>query len=248
MKRILVVDDEEVLCEILKFNLRNASYEVDVANSAEEAFSKLKNSYDLILLDVLMEGITGFKFAELIRAEYGITIPIIFITSKDSEKDMLTGFELGADDYIVKPFSIKEVLARIRAVLNRAGIRAGELNEKQENPASIKKKKNSSAEKVVYKFGTLIVDQITKTASVEKVPVKMTKKEFEILCMLSSEPKKVFPRKIILEKVWRNETLVIERTVDVHIARLRKKLGRYGNCIVNKSGFGYSFNPEKEKF
>lgn len=243
MKKILVVDDEEVLCEILKFNLKSANYQVDVANSAEDAFAKLKNDYDLILLDVMMEGISGFKFAELLRSDYGITVPIIFVTSMDSEHDKLTGFGLGADDYIIKPFSIKEVLARIKAVLLRSENKANFLNNQNES-AEIKRKKEEKIEKPI-KFGGLQVDYITKTATVDKEAVSMTKKEFEILYMLTSEPKKVFPRNVILENVWKNEAFVMDRTVDVHIARLRKKLQKYGNCIINKSGFGYSFNPDE---
>ncbi len=242
MKKILVVDDEEVLCEILRFNLKSANYQVDVANSAEYAFSRLKNGYDLILLDVMMEGISGFKFAELLRDDYGINVPIIFVTSMDSETDKLKGFGLGADDYIVKPFSIKEVLARINAVLQRAEMRqnySANLTENVEN----KKPKEEKIEKTI-KFGNFQIDYLTKTASVDKQAVSMTKKEFEILYMLTSEPKKVFPRSIILEKVWKNEAYVMDRTVDVHIARLRKKLQKYGDCIINKSGYGYSFNPD----
>jgi two-component system alkaline phosphatase synthesis response regulator PhoP len=242
MKKILVVDDEEVLCEILRFNLKTANYQVDVANSAEDAFAKLKNDYDLILLDVMMEGISGFKFAELLRTDYGITIPIIFVTSMDSENDKLIGFSLGADDYIIKPFSIKEVLARIKAVLLRSENKNNTII--QAETIDNKRKREEKIEKTI-KFGGLHIDYVTKTATVDKEAVSMTKKEFEILYMLSSEPKKVFPRNVILENVWKNESYVMDRTVDVHIARLRKKLAKYGNCIINKSGFGYSFNPDE---
>lgn len=246
MKKILVVDDEEVLCEILRYNLKSANYQVDIANSATDAFSKLKNSYDLILLDVMMDGITGFKFAELLRDDYSINIPIIFVTSKDSEKDKLTGFGLGADDYIIKPFSIKEVLARVNAVLNRAETRKGIIPQIPKE-SDVKKKKDDKNEKSIIRISGLVVDNLTKTTTVDKEPVIMTKKEFEILYMLTLEPKRVFPRSMILENIWKNETFVIDRTVDVHIARLRKKLGRFGNCIINKSGFGYSFNPDELK-
>ncbi len=249
MKKILVVDDEEVLCEILRYNLKSANYQVDIAYSAEDAFSKLKNFYDLILLDVMMDGITGFKFAELIRDDYGINVPIIFITSKDSEKDKLTGFGLGADDYITKPFSVKEVIARVRAVIHRTEKFKLSESEPEVQKLIKDKERKRKEEKVarLVKIAGLQVDYDTKTATIDKEPITMTKKEFEILYMLTAEPKKVFPRQIILENVWKNEAFVIDRTVDVHIARLRKKLLKYGNCIINKSGFGYSFNPDEIK-
>jgi two-component system alkaline phosphatase synthesis response regulator PhoP len=243
MKKILVVDDEEDLCEILQFNLKNSGYNVDVAYSSEEAFAKLKNNYDLLLLDVMMGGISGFKLAELIRQEYHNDVPIMFITARDNESDKLKGFNLGADDYISKPFSIKEVIARVNAVLirtdNSLKKKAIEEIEKVEQKSEINTK-NSKKENITV--NDLTINMENKSVSLSGVLIKLTKKEFEILQMLINEPYKVFSRTNILDAVWKNEAYVLERTVDVHIARLRKKLLQYGSCIVNRSGYGYCFD------
>ncbi len=243
MKKILVVDDEEDLCEILQFNLKNSGYNVDVAYSSEEAFAKLKNNYDLLLLDVMMGGISGFKLAELIRQEYHNDVPIMFITARDNESDKLKGFNLGADDYISKPFSIKEVIARVNAVLirtdNSLKKKAIEEIEKVEQKSEIDTK-NSKKENITV--NDLTINMENKSVSLSGVLIKLTKKEFEILQMLINEPYKVFSRTNILDAVWKNEAYVLERTVDVHIARLRKKLLQYGSCIVNRSGYGYCFD------
>lgn len=243
MKKILVVDDEEDLCEILQFNLKNSGYNVDVAYSSEEAFAKLKNNYDLLLLDVMMGGISGFKLAELIRQEYHNDVPIMFITARDNESDKLKGFNLGADDYISKPFSIKEVIARVNAVLirtdNSIKKKAIEEIEKVEQKSEINTK-NSKKENITV--NDLTINMENKSVSLSGELIKLTKKEFEILQMLINEPYKVFSRTNILDAVWKNEAYVLERTVDVHIARLRKKLLQYGSCIVNRSGYGYCFD------
>lgn len=243
MKKILVVDDEEDLCEILQFNLKNSGYNVDVAYSSEEAFAKLKNNYDLLLLDVMMGGISGFKLAELIRQEYHNDVPIMFITARDNESDKLKGFNLGADDYISKPFSIKEVIARVNAVLirtdNSLKKKAIEEIEKVEQKSEINTK-NSKKENITV--NDLTINMENKSVSLSGELIKLTKKEFEILQMLINEPYKVFSRTNILDAVWKNEAYVLERTVDVHIARLRKKLLQYGSCIVNRSGYGYCFD------
>jgi DNA-binding response OmpR family regulator len=243
MKKILVVDDEEDLCEILQFNLKNSGYNVDVAYSSEEAFAKLKNNYDLLLLDVMMGGISGFKLAELIRQEYHNDVPIMFITARDNESDTLKGFNLGADDYISKPFSIKEVIARVNAVLirtdNSLKKKAIEEAEKVEQKSEIDTK-NSKKENITV--NDLTINMENKSVSLSGELIKLTKKEFEILQMLINEPYKVFSRTNILDAVWKNEAYVLERTVDVHIARLRKKLLQYGSCIVNRSGYGYCFD------
>lgn len=237
-KKILIIDDEEDLCEILKYNLTNAGYDADVSYSAEDAFTKLKNGYDLLLLDVMLGGISGFKLAELIRGDYNYNIPIIFITAKDSEKDRLTGFGIGGDDYILKPFSVREVVARVKAVLSRVrGTRSSEseISVKADNP------------ELENKFEEMHVNNNSKTLTIEGKHVELTKKEYEILYTLISEKSKLFSRNELLVRVWKNETYVLERTVDVHIARLRKKLGKYSNCIVNKSGFGYYFEIDYNK-
>jgi len=238
-KRILVVDDEEDLCEILRFNLNSAGYLTDVAFSAEEAFAKLKNNYDLLLLDVMLGGITGFKLAELIREEYHDNVPIIFITARDSVDDKLKGFNTGADDYILKPFSVKEVVARVQAVLSRTEFRKRSEMERIEKEKNQEKAKKSEKELLI--FSDMVINSETKQLSIHDRNIKLTKKEFEILYMLAVEPQKIFSRAHILDLVWKNEAYVLDRTVDVHIARLRKKLGEYSGCIVNRSGYGYCF-------
>lgn len=245
MKKILVVDDEEDLCEILSFNLKSAGYQVDVAYSAEEAFVKLKNRYDLLLLDVMMTGISGFKFAELIRKDYNNDVPIIFITARDSELDKLSGFRLGTDDYITKPFSVKEVLARVGAVLYRSKDR---LEKEIENLKRESESKSNPVEEQsgqIITIATLIINNHTKSAFIDKENLKLTKKEFEILYALASKPNKVLTRSEIFDLVWRKEAYVLDRTVDVHIARLRKKLDIYGKYITNKFGYGYCFEQDE---
>ena len=243
MKRILVVDDEEDLCEILQFNLKSAGYMADVAYSAEDAFAKLKNNYDLLLLDVMMGGISGFKLAELIRAEYHNNVPIIFITARDSETDKLKGFNIGADDYIAKPFSIKEVIARVQAVLSRSDSRPKIVTEQPSERASAPTSKPSREPELKdIEYPGVLITASNKTVLIDETPLKLTKKEFEILYLLALDPQKIFSRSKILDLVWKNEAYVLERTVDVHIARLRKKMGRFGSCIVNRSGYGYCFD------
>lgn len=219
--KILVVDDEEDLCEILQFNLESEGFAVDIANSAEEALKILTDEHELILLDVMMEGMSGFKMAEKVRKEMHLSTPIIFLTAKDTENDMLTGFSIGGDDYISKPFSIKEVTARVKAVLKRTG------------------NKDIPEKKKIIEIGELIIDLTAKNVLVNSQPVQLTKKEFEILSMMAKSPNRIFSREDILGKVWQEDGYVLERTVDVHITRLRKKLGDFGKHIANRSGYGY---------
>ena len=231
-KKILVVDDEEDLCEILRFNLTNAGYQTDVAYSSEEAFSLLKNGYDLLLLDIMMGGISGIKLAELIRKEYKNDVPIIFITARDSVEDKLKGFGAGADDYIPKPFSVKEVLARVQAIL----LRSKSIQKETEKPVPSQPKRST------IKMEGLSINIESKVVEIDGKAIKLTKKEFEILSKLALNPGVIYSRADILDSVWNNESYVLERTVDVHIARLRKKLGNMGAAIVNRSGYGYCFD------
>ena len=222
--RILVVDDEEDLCEILKFNLETEGYEVDTAFSAEEALKKDLTPYKLILLDVMMGEISGFKMASILKKDTSTAgIPIIFLTAKDTENDMLTGFNLGADDYISKPFSIRQVIARVKAVLRRTEV----------------KESTEQGESIVYE--TLVLDTKSIKATVGRVEVPLTKKEFEILKLLLENKGSVFSREEILSRVWKNEVYVLDRTVDVNITRLRKKISPYGKNITTRHGFGYCF-------
>ena len=225
--RILVVDDEEDLCEILKFNLENEGYEVDTANSAEEALKMNISSYHLLLLDVMMGEISGFKMANILKKDKKTAqVPIIFITAKDTENDTVTGFNLGADDYISKPFSLREVIARVKAVLRRTA--------------------TSDMEKVPEQlsYQSLVIDITKKKVSIDGEEVPLTKKEFEILFLLLQNKGRVFSREDILSRIWSDEVYVPDRTIDVNITRLRKKIGIYGKRIVTRLGYGYCFETE----
>jgi two-component system, OmpR family, alkaline phosphatase synthesis response regulator PhoP len=223
--RILVVDDEEDLCEILQFNLESEGYDVETANSAEEALEKDLSIFQLLILDVMMGNISGFKMADMIRKnEKTATIPIIFITAKDTENDLMTGFNLGADDYISKPFSIREVFVRVKAILRRTL-----------TPEPVEKEE-------IINFGDLGIDVNRKKAFIGKETITLTKKEFDMLLLLVSHPGRVYSREDILSKVWTDEVFVLDRTIDVNITRLRKKLGNYGKFIVTRLGYGYCFD------
>ena len=225
--RILVVDDEEDLCEILKFNLENEGYEVDTANSAEEALKMDISSYNLLLLDVMMGEISGFKMANMLKKDKKPAhVPIIFITAKDTENDTVTGFNLGADDYISKPFSLREVIARVKAVLRRT--------------ATVETEK--APEQITYQ--TLTIDITKKKVSIDDEEIALTKKEFEILFLLLQNKGRVFSREDILARIWSDEVYVLDRTIDVNITRLRKKIGIYGKRIVTRLGYGYCFETE----
>lgn len=240
--KILVVDDEEDICEILQYNLTQAGYTVDTAQSSEEALYKLKNQYNLLLLDIMMDGISGLKLAQLLREEYNNNIPIIFISALDTETDILNGFNKGGDDYIAKPFSVKEVVARVKAVLTRYYRSAEEEEwEPHTETAVTNDKSNEEAPLKRYVYEDLIVDAIEKRVYIGKEEIVLTKKENEILILLTRTANKIFSREEILKLVWKDESYVLERTVDVHIARLRKKLGKYGDMIINRSGYGYCF-------
>lgn len=222
--RILVVDDEQDLCEILKFNLETEGYEVDTANSSEEAIVKDIPSYNLLLLDVMMGEMSGFAMAKKLKAdERTCNVPIIFLTARDTENDTVTGFNLGADDYISKPFSIREVMVRIRAVLRRTA------PQPEEN------------ERNILKYQGLELDLDKKTVSIEGKLVAFTKTEFELLHTLLDEKGRVFSRQELINRIWPSDVLVLDRTVDVNITRLRKKIGPFSKCIVTRLGFGYLF-------
>lgn len=222
--RILVVDDEQDLCEILKFNLETEGYDVDTANSAEEAIVMDIPSYNLLLLDVMMGEMSGFAMAKKLKAdERTSNVPIIFLTARDTENDTVTGFNLGADDYISKPFSIREVLVRIRAVLRRTAAQPEE------------------SDKNILKYQGLELDLDKKTVSIEGKQVAFTKTEFELLHTLLDERGRVFSRQELINRIWPSDVLVLDRTVDVNITRLRKKIGPFSKCIVTRLGFGYLF-------
>lgn len=224
-KKILVVDDEAGIREIIQFNLENAGFEVDCASSAEEALEKLGPEHSLILLDVMMSGMSGFRMAEVLRKEKNNQIPVIFLTAKTDQNDLLTGFSAGGDDYIPKPFSINEVIARVRAVLKRTE-RTVESNSSD-----------------MIDAGAVRIDVSRKLVYVEGESVVFSKKEFEVLTLLASHPGQIYSREDIINELWKDAPYVLDRTVDVHIARIRSKLGNCKNYIVNRTGFGYIFNP-----
>lgn len=223
-EKILVVDDDRNICEILEFNLKNEGFEVVCTYSAEEALENLSTDVILILLDVMMGGMSGYKMAEKLRSE-GNQTPVIFLTAKDTENDMLTGFSVGGDDYISKPFSIKEMIARVKAVLKR------------HNLTSVR---DQGLSKLI--FDDLIINIKVKELTIKGENISLTKTEFEILVLLAENPERVFAREDIIDKVWKEMPYITERTVDVHITRLRKKLGAYASLITNRSGYGYRFN------
>lgn len=224
--RILVVDDEDDLCEILKFNLENEGFWVDTAHSAEEALRLNLTEYNLLLLDIMMGEISGFKMASMLKKDKATaSIPIIFITARDTENDTVTGFNLGADDYISKPFSLREVIARVKAVLRRTA-------------------ETQAAQSDILTFHGLSMDIAQKRVTIDGEDVSLTKKEFEILKLLLKSPGKVFSREDILAKIWSDEVYVLDRTVDVNITRLRKKIGEYGKCIITRLGYGYCFEDK----
>lgn len=217
-RKILAVDDEEPILEILSFNLEGDGYSVDTCLSAEEAMRKNLHTYDLFILDVMMGQVSGFRLAEKIRKEMALSTPIIFLTARDTENDRITGFNLGADDYLAKPFSVRELMARVKAVLRRSA------------PSRI------TTETVA---GSFTIDTESSLILSDGKPLELTRKEYEILSLLIRNEGRIFPRHEILSRVWGNDVIVTDRTVDVTIARIRKKLGNSGNMIKNKSGYGY---------
>lgn len=218
--RILVVDDEEDICAILKFNLSKEGYEVVTANSAEEALTLDIASFNLLLLDVMMGGISGFELTGKLKTDPKTAgVPVIFITARDTEDDAVEGLDLGADDYISKPFSIREVVSRVKAVLRRT--------------AAIPDASTG-----------IFIDDEKKVVTVDGAAVALTRIEYEIFRLLFTNKGKVFPREDILSKVWPDDVIVTDRTVDVNITRLRKKIGEYGNRIVSRHGFGYLYEEQ----
>ena len=227
-ERILIVDDEETLCEVLKLNLENEGYDVDIAFSAEQALTYDLKSYSLILLDIMMGEISGIKMAKMMKADVTTAdVPIIFCTARDSEDDMVMGLNIGADDYIMKPYTVRNVIARVKSVLRRTAGHKG-------NTATAEKPNMLQVE-------GLQLDLEFKRCIVDGEEVKLARKEFELLAYLISHRGKICSREQILSRVWSDEVVVLDRTIDVNITRLRSKIGRYGSYIVTRSGFGYGF-------
>ena len=230
--RILVVDDEQDICEILQYNLETEGYEVLTAHSAEEALELPLHEYALILLDVMMDEMSGFQLARKLKANPATAhIPIIFITALEGEDNMVKGLNIGADDYIAKPLSMREVKARVRAVLRRASLSSCRHEEKMAS--------TPSDHRISYEGITL--DLNAKSATLDGQNLSLTKLEFELLSLLLQHPGKVFSREELLKNCWPQDVLVLDRTVDVNITRLRKKIGRYGMQIKTRVGYGYCF-------
>lgn len=226
-QRILIVDDEETLCEVLKLNLENEGFDVDTALSAEQALTLDLTRYALILLDVMMGEISGIKMAKMLKADMNLSeIPIIFCTARDAEDDMVMGLNLGADDYITKPYTVRNVVARVKSVLRRT---------------SASKPQAVATTNETLQVEGLCLDLEFKRCTVDGVEVKLTRKEFDLLAYLLSHRGKICSREQILNHVWSEEVVVLDRTIDVNITRLRSKIGTYGKYIVTRSGFGYGF-------
>lgn len=221
--RILVVEDEEDLNEILEFNLESEGYQVDASYSAEEALKRDLTVYHLLILDVMMGKISGFSLAQRIRKEMQLQVPIIFLTARDTENDLLTGFNLGADDYITKPFSIRALQARVKAILKRT----------KAVPAVVVK--------TSLNIGEIVIDFESKRLIIGDKKTELTRKEYEIISLLAKSPGRIFTREEILSRIWENDVIVNDRTVDVNMTRLRRKMEEYGSYIRNKPGFGYYF-------
>lgn len=221
--KILVVDDEMPICELMKINLELAGFNVDIANSAEEALQKHLADYALMVFDIMMGEISGLELVSKVRSMPDVAnVPIIVCTALGDEAPLIDGFTRGADDYIKKPFSMREFVVRVKSLLRRV---------KPEHPTI-----------AVYK--TLALDSISKTCTIDGNEIALTKKEFDMLFLFLSNPDKIFSRDEILDKIWEKNVYVVDRTIDVNINRLRKKLGEYEQHIITKQGYGYGF---KEK-
>ena len=226
MTRLLVIEDEADLREILSFNLEGEGYGVALAASAEEGLKLLGPEIDLILLDVMLPGMSGYEFARKIRLELHCTQPIIFLTARSTEGDLLEGFSSGGDDYVSKPFSYNELNARIKAVLRRCG-EAAPVNEK-------------------IRIGHLLIDPEAGLASMDGELIKFSRKEFDLLVLLARSRGSYFSRSRIISELWKDAPYVLDRTIDVHIARIRSKLGKMHDLVRNKTGFGYYIDPAYE--
>ena len=226
MSRILIVDDEDDICQILSYSLQTAGYQTLIAHSAEEAIPFVRTSApDLILLDIMLDGMSGTQMAAYLRNEGLMTMPVIFLTALGGENDVLKGFQLGADDYITKPFRITEVLARVAAVLKRTGGNT----------------EAQTADTLTYQG--IVINHRDKSLTIDGTPVSITRKELELLSFLLTHQGQMLSRAQLLTAVWHDDSYVLERTVDVHITHLRRKIDAYAEHLQTKSGFGYIWRP-----
>lgn len=228
--KLLVIDDEEAICEIIKFNLEKEGYDVDCAYSAEEALTMDLQSYDLFIVDIMMDRLSGYDFAKRLRNNSATEeTPIIFCSALDGEDDTVMGLNIGADDYMTKPFSISEMVARVNAVLRRSRIA----------------RKVASTPESIYEptvsFKGLSIDPNEKICYLDGEKIALTKTELEILFFFLTHPNRIYSREEIIRHVWADDVIVTNRTIDTNITRLRKKIGKYGNNIETRLGFGYGF-------
>lgn len=227
MHKILIVEDDMDIREILSFNLENAGYGILSAASAEEGLEVFAPDVELILLDVMLPGLSGYQMARKIRTEIGSEVPIVFLTARTTENDVLTGFSAGGDDYISKPFSVNEVLARVKAVLKRSRF-------------------SGRTAPQTLDVGPLSMDTNTGKATLEGGELLLSRKEFDLLALLAKSPGRYFSRATLIGELWKDSPYVLDRTVDVHIARIRSKLGRHHNLVKNRTGFGYYMDSSYE--
>jgi DNA-binding response OmpR family regulator len=223
MKNILIVDDEPDIREILRYNLEKAGFNITEASSGDDALNKLSKDLDLAILDIMMPGNDGYEVCKKIR-EQGNTLPIIFLTAMDREFDEVRGLEVGGDDYVKKPFSPKMLIARINAILRRVD----QINSKGTS----------------ISFGDLEINTLTYIAKLEDNELHLPRKEFELLAYFMNQPNIIFTREELLSRIWEEDVFVIDRTIDVHINRIRSKLGIYKNWIETVKGVGYRFRPK----
>lgn len=230
--KILLIDDEEPICEILKYNLEKEGYEVDCAYSAEEALELDLRQYSLCLVDIMMERLSGYDFAKAVRKNPEIAnIPLIFCSALNGEDDAVMGLNIGGDDYITKPFVISEVIARVRAVLRRSMTMQPVKDKSKEEQPEVNR----------ISFGGISVDLDDKVCTLDGDDLNLTKTELELITFFLQHRNRIYSRDEIIKKIWPDDVIVTTRAIDTNIARLRKKLGRYGNNIVTRMGFGYGF-------
>lgn len=229
MEKILIVDDEEDIVELIRYNLEKEGYRIVCAYNGEEALRFTRGELpQLIVLDLMLPGMSGLEVYRALKGEPRTAeIPIIMLTARVEEKDIVTGLELGADDYITKPFRLQELIARIRAVIRRSRAtlaQAGTVSKKE-----------------IIAVGDIVINTIKHEVILKNTPLMLTLTEFNLLKALASYPDRVFPREELLDKAWGEEKIVFERTVDVHIKRLRQKLGNASHHIATVRGVGYQF-------
>lgn len=236
--KILIIDDEDSICEILKYNLELEGYNVTVASSAIEAMQLDISSYSLIILDIMMKDMDGYEFAMRLKSDPATEfMPIIFCSALSSEDARVKGLNIGGDDYIVKPFRIREVLARVRSLLRRT------LMVKN----NIEAQNNNHADEQEIRFRELCINKKNKLCIIKGEPVRLTKTELELLVFFLSNPNCIYTRKEIIQNIWGKSDEVTERAIDTNITRLRKKIGEYGSYLITRLGYGYGFQEDNQK-